>query len=182
MRLISICCSACQLGKALLSRRIRSLRCRSDHLDSLRDYYESHGFDRLRLDQTNGRCGFGRHQLVPPRRPNAYGWVGTFSPGFGDLSGISAWVVPANHTQPGSISESPNVRGVTFFEARLPMHEFGVASFPLARGTSARGRKLAAPRGCRFVTKVTVRSSPTNLSGRRFGKHALNTIARTDPA
>jgi hypothetical protein len=40
------------------------------------------------------RCGFVRHQLVPPRRPNAYGWVGTFDPGFGDLSGISAWVVP----------------------------------------------------------------------------------------
>jgi hypothetical protein len=35
---------------------------------------------------------------------------------------------------------------------------------------------------CRFVTEATVRTSPMNLSDPRFGKHALNTIARTDQA
>lgn len=70
-------------------------------VDGLRDYYESHGFGGIPAAgpgwiRHNERCGFVRHQLVPPRRPNAYGWVGSFSPGTGDLSSISAWVVPAN--------------------------------------------------------------------------------------
>jgi hypothetical protein len=70
-------------------------------IDSLRDYYELHGFGGipsagLGWIRHNERCGFVRHELVPPRRPNAYGWVGTFDPAFGDLSGISAWVVPEN--------------------------------------------------------------------------------------
>ncbi len=70
-------------------------------VDSLRSYYELHGFDDIPSAgpgwiRQNERCRFVRHQLVPPQRPNAYGWVGTFDPGFADLSGISAWVVPAN--------------------------------------------------------------------------------------
>ena len=70
-------------------------------VDGLRDYYESLGFDGIPAAgpgwiRDNQRCGFVRHQLVPPRRPNAYGWVGSFIPGWGDLSGISAWVVPAD--------------------------------------------------------------------------------------
>jgi hypothetical protein len=70
-------------------------------VDRLRDYYMSHGFGGIPSAGPGWirhieRCGFVRHQLVPPRRSNAYGWVGSFSPGFGDLSAISAWVVPAN--------------------------------------------------------------------------------------
>lgn len=70
-------------------------------VDSLRDYYELHGSGGIPSAgqgwiRHNERCGFVRHQLVPPRRPNAYGWAGTFDSGFGDLSRISAWVVPAD--------------------------------------------------------------------------------------
>lgn len=64
------------------------------------------------------RCGFVRHQLVPPRRPNAYGWVG---PSILDLETCLG-------SRPGSFLNAHPARvylaifecsGVTFLEARL---------------------------------------------------------------
>lgn len=77
-------------------------------VDRLRDYYLAHGFGGIPAagpSLAKDQCEFRRHpeQMVPPRRPNAYGWQGNFSPGLGDLLTINAWVVPVHPSGPARI-------------------------------------------------------------------------------